>query len=57
MKGYRNRHIQRINEVKAHRDDGHAKVESEMIAMLPQTKKPEAGRGKQCSVKGTFRTP
>ena len=57
MKGYRNRHIQRINEVKAHREDGHAKVESEMIAMLPQTKKPEAGRGKQCSVKGAFRTP
>ena len=55
MKGYRDRHIQRMNEVKAHREDGHAKAEPEMIAMLPQTKKPEAGRGKQCSVKGAFR--
>lgn len=31
------------------------KAELEMIVMLPQTKKPEAGRGKQWSVKGALR--
>ena len=47
MKGYRDRYTQRMDKVKACREDGHAEAESEMIVMLPQTKKPEAGRGKQ----------